>query len=105
VAVLLPRLDLPEVLLEIQARTGFMNEFTHPQEGKAKITDFSISLCAVLIASACNIGFSPLIRKDVPALTRDQLDWVQQNYLRPETLTAANARLVAAQNAIPLVQQ
>ncbi len=104
VAALLPRLDLPELILEIQARTGFMNEFTHPQEGKARIAEFPISSCAVLIASACNIGFRPLIRKDVPALTRDRLDWVQQNYLRPETLTAANARLVAAQNAIPLAQ-
>lgn len=29
VAALLPRVDLPEVLLEIQARTKFMDEFTH----------------------------------------------------------------------------
>lgn len=104
VAALLPRVDLPEVLLEIQARTKFMDEFTHTHEGKARITDFSITMSAVLIASACNIGFSPLIRKDIPALTLDRLKWVQQNYIRPETLTAANARLVAAQSSIALAQ-
>ena len=104
VAALLPRVDLPEVLLEIQARTKFMDEFTHTHEGKARITDFSITASAVLIASACNIGFSPLIRKDIPALTLDRLKWVQQNYIRPETLTAANARLVAAQSSIALAQ-
>ena len=104
VAALLPRVDLPEVLLEIHTRTRFMDEFTHPQEGNPRVADFPISLCAVLIASACNIGISPLSRRDLPALTRDRLDWVQQNYIRPETLTAANACLVAAQSSIPLAQ-
>lgn len=42
---------------------------------------------------------------EIPALTRDRLDWVQQNYIRPETLTAANARLVAMQSLIPLAQK
>jgi len=40
----------------------------------------------------------------VPALTRDRLGWVQQHYLRAETLGQANALLVAAQAAIPLAQ-
>ena len=62
-----------------------------------------VSLCAVLLAEACNIGREPLIRPDVPALTFDRLVWVQQNYLR-ETLTRANARLVDAQPLIPLAQ-
>src|ERR1700730_9792648 len=35
-------------------------------------------------------------------LRRDRLSWVNQNYVRDETLVAANARLVAAQNGIPL---
>jgi TnpA family transposase len=104
VNALLPRVDLPSVLLEIQAKTGFMDEFTHTNEGTARIADFSTSLCAILIASACNIGIRPLTRSDVAALSRDRLDWVQQNYIRPETLTAANARLVAMQSLIPLAQ-
>jgi len=45
-----------------------------------------------------------LIRGDVPALRRSRLSWVKQNFLRAETLTAANAALVAAQNAIPLAR-
>jgi TnpA family transposase len=32
------------------------------------------------------------------------VSWVKQNFLRAETLTAANAALVAAQNAIPLAR-
>lgn len=104
VDTLLPHVDLPEVLLEIQAKTGFMDEFTHVNESFARVNDLSTSICAVLIASACNIGLTPLVRSDVPALTRGRLTWVEQNYIRPETLIRANARLVDAQAQIPLAQ-
>lgn len=104
VADLLPRVDLPEALLEIHQKTGFADEFTHISEGGARVDDLSISICAVLLAAACNIGLNPVVRLDVPALTRNRLTWVQQNYIRPETLIRANARLVDAQTRIPLAQ-
>ena len=104
VADLLPRLDIPEVLLEIHAKTGFADEFTHISEANARVEDLPISICAGLLAEACNIGIDPLVRKDSPALTRGRLTWVMQNYIRAETLTRANARLVDYQAQIPLAQ-
>jgi TnpA family transposase len=104
VQALLPLVDLPEVLLEIDARTGFTAEFTHISESGARVTDLHVSLCAVLLAEACNIGIEPLVRPEIPALTYGRLLWVQQNYLRAETLIRANARLVDAQTTIPLAQ-
>ena len=101
---LLPHVELPEVLLEINAKTGFMEEFTHLNESIARVSDLSISICAVLIAQGCNIGLSPLVSKGKPALTRGRLSWIEQNYFRPETLIKANARLVDAQRQIPLVK-
>ena len=68
------------------------------------MADLAISVCAVLVAEACNIGLEPLVRPDVPALTRSRLSWVLQNYLRSEPLIAANACLVEAQTHISLVQ-
>jgi TnpA family transposase len=100
----LPRVDLTEVLLEIQAWTNFTSEFRHISEGDARVADLDLSLCAVLLAEACNIGLEPLVRPEVPALTRGRLSWVQQNYLRAETITKANARLVDYQAQIPLAQ-
>jgi Tn3 transposase DDE domain len=100
----LPRVDLPDILLEIAARTGFTSKFTHVTERDSRADDLGTSLCAVLIAEACNIGMEPLIRNDVPALRRSRLSWSNQNFIRNETLTEANACLVAAQNSIPLVQ-
>ncbi len=58
----------------------------------------------MLVAEACNIGFEPLVRHDVAALHRSRLSWVNQNFIRTETLTEANAALVAAQNRLSLVQ-
>jgi TnpA family transposase len=46
-----------------------------------------------------------LLRKDAPALRRSRLSWVRQNYIREETLTHANACLVAAQNGIDLARR
>ncbi|GCE12936.1 Tn3 family transposase [Tengunoibacter tsumagoiensis] len=100
----LPTVDLPELLLEIQARTGFASEFSHISEGGSRVDDLPTSICAVLIAQACNIGLTPLVRKGIPALERDRLSYVQQNYIRPETLSRANARLVDYQAQIPLAQ-
>ena len=46
----LPRVDLPEILLEIAARTDFA----------ARVTDLGVSVCAVLLAEACNTGLEPV---------------------------------------------
>ena len=102
VAARLPEVDLPEILLEISARTHFTTAFTHLTERTARAQDLTTSLCAVLLAEACNTGPEPLIRQDVPALRRERLAWVNQNYLRDDTLVGANAILVAAQNRVPL---
>jgi TnpA family transposase len=104
VARLLPRIDLPEALLEIHTKTGFMDEFIHGSLESSRVEDLPISICAVLVAQSCNIGLKPLARNDIPALTRNRLAWIQQNYLRSETLLRANARLVDAQTQIPLAQ-
>ncbi len=102
---LLPKVDLTELILEIQAHTGFVDEFTHVSESKARADDLTTSICAVLIAEACNIGLEPLIKSHIPALTRHRLSWVKQNYLRAETLVRANTRLVDYQSTLSLAQK
>ncbi|SDZ02055.1 Transposase and inactivated derivatives, TnpA family [Hymenobacter psychrophilus] len=100
----LPQVELAALLLEVDAFTGFARAFTHVADGQTKAADLPLSICAVLLAQACNIGLKTVARADVPALTLPHLSWVQQNYLRVETLTAANARLVDAQAQLPLAQ-
>jgi TnpA family transposase len=104
IAERLPRVELPEILLEIAARTHYTDAFTHVSQQTARTTDFSTSLCAVLLSEACNTGIEPLVRNDIPTLKFDRLSWVLQNYVRDDTISASNAILVSAQNKIPLVK-
>lgn len=53
---------------------------------------------------ATNVGLGPVARSDVAALTAGRLSWVAQNYLRADTLVAANARLVDYHATLPLAQ-
>lgn len=102
VIALLPKVDLTELILEIHKHTGFANAFTHVSEANARAENLSLSL---LIAEACNIGLDPLIKPHIPELTRHRLNWVKQNYLRTETLTKANAKLVDYQSSLSLPEK
>src|SRR5258708_5454254 len=99
-----PLVDLPELLLEIQARTGFASEFSHISEARSRLDDLPTSICAILLAEACNVGITPMVRKGIPELERDRLLYVEQNYLRPDTLSRGNAGLVDYQATIPLAK-
>ena len=78
------------------------------QEGyfvsSGRVEHFDTSLCAALVAEACNIGIEAVGRQDVPALRRERLAWVSQDFIRPETIAAASARIVSAHAALPLVK-
>ncbi len=100
----LPPVDLPEVILEVAHHTGFLSQFTHVSDSSAYVEDLPLSLSAVLLAEACNIGLRPVIQSEIPALTRDRLSWVRHHFVRAETITRANACLVQAQRDIPLAQ-
>jgi Tn3 transposase DDE domain len=104
VAQQLPPVELAALLREVDAFTGFARAFTHVADGQPADPDMAVSLCAVLMAQACNIGLKTMARPEVPALTLPRLAWVQQHYLRQETLTAANALLVDGQARLPLAQ-
>ena len=91
-----PRVDLPEILLEIAARTDVAVAFTHVSERAARVTDLGVSVCAVLLAEACNTGLEPLVRHETQRLRRDRLSWVSQHYLRDETLRAAHTGIPLA---------
>jgi hypothetical protein len=100
----MPVADLPEVILEVHAWTGSLHEFTHLSGATARAEDLITSVAAVLTAAACNVGMESVSRPGEPALSRDRLFWVEQHYVRADTLTAANARLVDYHSQLDLAQ-
>ena len=104
-AAMLPRVDLPEVILEVMSWAPELAEaFTPVSGGRSRLDDLPVSVAACLAAHAMNIGYRPVAKKGVPALERARLSHVFQNYVRPETLAAANAPLVARQAGLLLAQ-
>ncbi|WP_131736102.1 Tn3 family transposase [Actinomadura roseirufa] len=101
---MLPRMDFPELLLEVFDRTGLAADFTHISGADPALEDFAVSLCGVLVAEAYNVGLVPIEKPNVPALTRARLQQVDQGYLRAETISAANARLITAQAGVDIVR-
>lgn len=99
---LIPRAGIPDILLEVMRRTDFAQAFTHLSDRPTQVEGFEISLCAALIAQACNIGLEPLVRDSHPALRQSRLRWMNQNFIRPETLAAANAMIVSAHAKLPI---
>jgi TnpA family transposase len=103
-AMLPARVAFSEVLLEVCRWTGFADAFTHLSEGLARAGDLHVSICAVLLAEACNISLTEVAHPGIPALSPNRLSWVSQNYVRAETIAAANELLLDIYRRIPLVQ-
>lgn len=105
VAGMMPRVDLPEILLEVHSWTGFLDAYTHVSGADSRMGDLPVSVAAVLVGQACNVGLTPVIAEGHPALSRDRLGHVESNYLRAETHASANAALIEAQAEIPLARR
>ncbi|XUK64311.1 DDE transposase (plasmid) [Plantibacter sp. RU18] len=101
---MLPKVDLPDLLFEVQSWTGFLDEFVHLNDGATRMRNLPTSLVALLVSEACNIGLTPVVNPGDEALTRARLVHVDQYYFRADTIATANARLIDAQASVPIVQ-
>lgn len=88
---MLPRIDLPDLLFEVHSWTGFLDAFGHVSERRTRMEGLLVSLVALLVSQSCNIGLTPVTDPENRALTRSRLSHVDQNYVRADTLAAANA--------------
>jgi TnpA family transposase len=107
VEAMMPRVDLPEVILEVMSwEPGFGAAFTPVSGGRSRLRmkDLDITIAACLTAHALNIGYGPVVKKGAEALERDRIGHVDLNYLRPETYAAANSPLIGRQATIALAQ-
>ncbi|WP_227999964.1 transposase [Nocardia australiensis] len=99
----MPKIDLPELVLEVMSwHPDFVEAFTHVSGNDARVADLGLSVAALLCSYAMNVGFKAVAGPGAAALTRDRLHHVDQNYVRFETLAAANSVLVKAQAEIGL---
>jgi len=68
---MLPRVDLPDLILEVMAwHPAFVQAFTGLSGGRTRLADLHVTIAAALTAHALNVGYVPVISEGLPALTR-----------------------------------
>jgi TnpA family transposase len=91
---LLPHVKITELLLEVDAWTGFTRHFTHIKSGEP--ASETRLLLTALLADAINLGLSKMA-ESCPGVTYARLSWLQAWHIRDETYSAALAEVVNAQ--------
>ncbi|MGW0868954.1 Tn3 family transposase [Streptomyces sp. NPDC002740] len=101
---MLPKVELPQVVLEVLRRTGGIAAFTTRNGESAPYTEFELSVAAVLVGQGCNLGLEA-VASDKEALKIDRLDGVSRTYVRAETIEALNTLMLQEQAGIPVAGQ
>lgn len=96
----LPFVDLSELLIEVDRWCGFSEELTHAGGARPRGRSLREHRYAAILAHACNLGLARM--GQAARIGRHHLGWVSEWYLRPETLAAANARIVDFHHGLPL---
>lgn len=91
----MPAVDLTDILVEVDNWVGFTH-YLPGLEHAARGEDHPTRLLATLLALGCNIPLSDMARSS--GLAYQSLWWTGANYLREETLRAANNILVNEQH-------
>jgi len=97
----LPLIRIEQLLLEVDQRTHFSRHFTPVQGHQARPPQFYRTLIAALLSQATNLGVVSM-SASVQGLTVAMLRRVLHDYIREDTLTAANAAIVNHHHALPL---
>lgn len=100
IQALLPHLQLPELLHEVDTWTNFSQHLYHAGNVNSRIDDLQRHLYAVMLAQARNINFKQMV--DVVDLSYQQMLWCNTWYIREETLQPTSDELVNYQYRQPL---
>lgn len=92
IQALLPHLQLAELLHEVDTWTKFSEHFEHAAGSTSRIEALDRHLYAVVLSQARNIDFQQMV--DIVDISYRQLLWVNNWYVREETLQAATNILV-----------
>ena len=95
----LPRVELSELLVEVDGWTGFSGCLEHAGGREPRSRDLTRHLYAAILAQGCNLGLTPHGPDLRPHLRPPGL--AHHLYLREETLRAAVAKLVNYQHRQP----
>jgi TnpA family transposase len=98
----LPRVELTDLLVEVDTWVHFSEHFKHAAGGEARNADALLYLYASLTAQACNFGLAQMAQNaDIPY---HQLVWYTTWHIRENTLRGAFTAMVNYHHRLPLSQ-
>ncbi|MBF0364914.1 MAG: transposase [Oligoflexia bacterium] len=97
---LLPRVDLADILLEVDSWVNFSKHFTHASGNESRSNEITTSIYASIISFACNIGHTQMSQASL--IPRQSLIWATEWYLRHDTLKSACAEIINYHHKHPL---
>lgn len=98
---LVPRIKVTDLLLEVDASTGFSECFTHQRSGRP--ADDRTALLTAILADGINLGLTRMAEASRGPSLR-QLAWAHDWHIREDCYAEALARLIDAHRALPLAQ-
>ena len=102
-AGMLPFAPIASLLIELDARMGFVDCFAHAGGRKqARSADLTRNILAVLIGMATNLGLTRMA--EACGISYDVLRWTQEWYVREETLREANTVIVNHHHSLELAR-
>jgi len=96
----LPRVELSDLLIEVDGWTHFSDHFVHAAGADTLRPTLLPHLYASILAHACNFGLEQMAH--VTDIAYDQLAWCTTWYMREDTLKAAFTNLVNYHYSLPL---
>ena len=100
ITVRLPRIEITDLLVEVDSWTDFSNAFEHLNQGQNQNSNSLLSLYSCLLAQACNLDFQQMATST--GLLYRRLCWFNNWYIRDETLRLANNILIDYHYDLPL---
>ncbi len=96
----LPGISIAELLWFVAAHTGYLGTFSHVLDRYVKETPDARELLACIVAMGTNMGLGKMA--EVSGLGHASMLTTARNYLRLETLRAANDAITNAMAALPV---
>ncbi|MEU6230569.1 Tn3 family transposase [Streptomyces sp. NPDC047042] len=95
---MLPKVELPQVVLNVLSRTGAIAAFTTRNGNPSPYPEFELSVAAVMVAYGCNIGLEAVANEEKDALKLDRLTSISREYFRPDVIEACTILMLGAEN-------
>jgi TnpA family transposase len=95
---MMPKIWITELLHEVARETGFLKAFTNLRTGEPCPNESA--LLATILADGTNLGLSRMAAAS-EGVTRDQLMWTHDAYIREETYLSALAAIINAHHRLP----